>query len=338
MPGQDIIVIGASMGGLEALQALLPGLADDTPAALFIVWHMAAESLGLLPDLLSRLSPLPIANAQDAEPIQPGHIYVAPPDHHLLIERGHVRLTRGPKENRFRPAVDPLFRTAASAYGPRVVGVVLSGALDDGTAGLWAIKDRGGLALVQDPMDAIQPSMPRSAIQHVAVDHIAPARALGPLLTDLARTPSTHEGAPPMSEHLHIETRIALEDNALDQGVMQLGPLSPFTCPECHGTLLQITDGPVLRFRCHTGHAYSVQTLFAEVAESIEVSLWCAIRAIEERVLLLQQVANHVRETGDADGAEQLRARAREAEQQAQLVRLAVLRRGARAATTDAHP
>lgn len=338
MPGQDIIVIGASMGGLEALQALLPGLADDTPAALFIVWHMAAESLGLLPDLLSRLSPLPIANAQDAEPIQPGHIYVAPPDHHLLIERGHVRLTRGPKENRFRPAVDPLFRTAASAYGPRVVGVVLSGALDDGTAGLWAIKDRGGLALVQDPMDAIQPSMPRSAIQHVAVDHIAPARALGPLLTDLARTPSTHEGAPPMSEHLHIETRIALEDNALDQGVMQLGPLSPFTCPECHGTLLQITDGPVLRFRCHTGHAYSVQTLFAEVAESIEVSLWCAIRAIEERVLLLQQVANHVRETGDADGAEQLRASAREAEQQAQLVRLAVLRRGARAATTDAHP
>lgn len=334
MPGQDIIVIGASMGGLEALQALLPGLAEDTPAALFVVWHMAAESLGLLPDLLSRRSPLPIANAQDGESIQPGRIYVSPPDHHLLLEPGRVRLTRGPKENRFRPAVDPLFRSAAAAYGPRVVGVVLSGALDDGTAGLWAIKDRGGVALVQDPLDALQPSMPRSAIQHVAVDHIAPAHALGPLLRDLARTPIAHEGAPPMSEQLHIETRIALEDNALDQGVMQLGPLSPFTCPACHGTLLQITDGTVLRFRCHTGHAYSVQTLFAEVAESIEASLWSAIRAIEERVLLLQQVATHVHETGDADGAEQLRASAREAEQQAQLVRLAVMRRGASLAAT----
>lgn len=335
MPGQDIIVIGASMGGLEALQALLPGLAPDTSAALCVVWHMSPESLGLLPDLLRPVSPLPIANAQDGESMQPGRIYVAPPDHHLLIEPGYLRLTRGPKENRFRPAVDPLFRSAATAYGPRVVGVVLSGALDDGTAGLWAIKDRGGVAVVQDPLDAIQPSMPRSALQHVAVDHRASARALGPLLSDLAWMPVEEQGAVPMSDHLNIETRIAMEDNALDAGVMQLGQLSPFTCPACHGVLLQITDGTVLRFRCHTGHAYSVQSLFAEVVESIEESLWSAIRAIEERVLLLEHVARHLREAGDTNGAEPVFAQARAAEQQAHLVRLAVLRHSA-AQSSDA--
>lgn len=330
MPGHDIIVIGGSLGSLEAMRALLPGLAPDLPASVFVVWHMAAESFGLLPELLQPCSPLPIANARDGAPIQAGHIYVAPPDRHLLIESGLMRLTRGPKENRFRPAVDPLFRSAAAAYGPRVVGVILSGALDDGTAGLWAIKERGGIAVVQDPLDALQPSMPRSALEHV-VDYIASARELGPLLTNLVRIEAEEEGAPAVSENLHIETRIALEDNAIAAGVMQLGQPSPFTCPDCHGTLLQLTDGKVMRFRCHTGHAFSVQTLFAQISESIEDAMWNAIRTIEERVMLLQHVARHLREAGDIDGAEQLLAQSREAEQQAQIVRLAVLRRNATA-------
>lgn len=327
MPAHDIIVVGASMGGLEALRVLLPGLPRDIPAALFVVWHISAESLGLLPDLLREASLLPIANAQDGEPIQHGHLYVAPPDQHLLLERGHVRLTRGPKENRFRPAADPLFRSAAAAYGPRVVGVVLSGGLDDGTAGLWTVKDRGGVTVVQDPLDAIEPSMPRSALRQVGVDHVLPAPAIGPLLGALAQRDVRHEGGAPVSDQLHIETQIALADNALHAGVMQLGALSPFTCPECHGTLVQITAGGPLRFRCHTGHAYSASSLLADVSESIEDTLWSAIRVIEERVLLLRDMATHMHEAGDTAGAEHCLAQVREAEQQAQLVRLAVLRR-----------
>lgn len=226
MPGHDIIVIGASIGGLEALRALLPSLPQDLPAALFVVWHLAPTSLGVLPAVLQAVSPLPIANAQDGEAIRPGRIYVAPPDQHLVLEPGRVRLTRGPKENRFRPAVDPLFRSAAAAYGPRVVGVVLSGALDDGTAGLWAVKDRGGVALVQDPLDALEPSMPHNARQHVSIDQVASAQTLGRMLNDLARMPVAHADAPPVSDQLHIETRIALEDTALHAGVLGLGRLS----------------------------------------------------------------------------------------------------------------
>lgn len=327
MPGHDIIVIGASIGGLEALRALLPSLPQDLPAALFVVWHLAPTSLGVLPAVLQAVSPLPIANAQDGEAIRPGRIYVAPPDQHLVLEPGRVRLTRGPKENRFRPAVDPLFRSAAAAYGPRVVGVVLSGALDDGTAGLWAVKDRGGVALVQDPLDALEPSMPHNARQHVSIDQVASAQTLGRMLNDLARMPVAHADAPPVSDQLHIETRIALEDTALHAGVLGLGRLSPFTCPECHGTLVEVADGGVQRFRCHTGHAYSVNTLLAEVGQSIEESLWRSIRAIEERELLLRHVAAHLRAADDAVRADALLAHARETEQQAQLVRLVLLRR-----------
>ncbi len=329
MPKHDIIVIGASVGGMEALQVLVSGLPPDFGATMLIVWHMGPESLGLLPEVLERAGPLPATNASDGEAIKPGHIYVAPPDHHLLIDQGRTRLTRGPKENRFRPAIDPLFRSAAHAYGPRVIGVVLSGALDDGTAGLWAIKDRGGLAIVQDPLDAIHPSMPQNAMRHVAVDHIVPVRAIAPLLADLTQIEAVEEGVATMDDELEIETRIAKEDNPLEVGVMQLGTPSSFTCPDCHGTLLQITTGDILRFRCHTGHAFSINSLFAQVGESIEEALWNAIRAIEERVMLLQHVAKHSREVGGGATAERLLEQARAAEQQAQLVRLAVLQRDA---------
>ncbi len=334
MPGHDIIVVGASMGGLEALRALVSGLAEDLPAALFIVWHMPAESYGLLPELLQRVSFLPVTNAQDGEPIQLGRVHVAPPDQHLLIEAGRVRLTRGPKENRFRPAVDPLFRSAAYAYGPRVVGIVLSGALDDGAAGLRAVKKRGGLAIVQAPQDAIQPSMPKSAMKYVSVDYVAAAHAIGPLLNHVDRVEVVEQGGLPVSDNLQIETRSAFEDNALAAGVLTLGQPSPFTCPECHGTLLEVATEDLPRFRCHTGHAFSIQSLIAQVSASIEETLWNSIRAIEERMMLLQHVARHLQAAGDAAPAEQLLAQAREAEQQAQLIKLVLLRRG----TTAAEP
>ena len=326
MPGHDIVVVGASIGGLEALRSVVAGLPRDLPAAVFVVWHIAPDSPALLPDILGRAGPLPAMHPHDGEAIRPGRIYVAPPDHHLLLEDGRVRLSRGPKENRFRPAVDPLFRSAAGAYGARVIGVILSGALDDGTAGMEAIKARGGLAVIQDPREALDPAMPRSVLTHVAVDHVLPAASLGPLLADLAVLAVPEGGKEPMPEHIDIETRIALEDNALAAGVMKLGQLSSYTCPECHGTLLDLTTDGIMRFRCPTGHSYTVNGLLAEVSGSIEETLWNAVRAIEERVMLLRHVADHVRGNGGGAQADQLLGQAREAEQQVALVRLAVLR------------
>src|SRR3712207_3389514 len=184
---------------MEALRALVGGLPPDFPAALFVVWHMPAHSFGVLPDVLGRAGPLPAAHARDGEPVDPGRIYVAPPDRHLLLEPGHLRLTRGPKENHFRPAVDPLFRSAAAAYGPRFIGVVLTGLVEEGAAGLWAIKDPGGLGGVQDPDDPLYPAMPLSALEHVAVDHRCPMAALGPLLAELTQHPVAETGGPPVS-------------------------------------------------------------------------------------------------------------------------------------------
>lgn len=326
MPGHDIVVVGASIGGLEVLRTIVGELPRDLPAAVFVVWHIASESPALLPDIFQRAGPLPALYPQDGEAIQPGRIYVAPPDQHLLVDDGHVRLSRGPKENRFRPAIDPLFRSAASAYGPRVIGVVLSGALDDGTAGMEVVKARGGIAVIQDPREALNPSMPLSVRAHVAVDHCVPAAAIGPLLADLTRRAAVEAAQEPAREHLAIENRIAFAHSALEAGVMQLGQPSPFTCPECHGTLLEITSAGVPRFRCHTGHAYSIQSLVAEVSGAIEETLWNTVRAIEERMLLLRRAADHLRARGDHAEAARLLGLVREAEQQVQLVRLAVLR------------
>ena len=186
MEKRNIIVIGASAGGIDALKKLLAPLPADLDASIFIVWHMAPSVRGVLPQILSSVTSIEVSQAVDGEPILPNHIYVAQPDHHLLLENGHIRLTRGPKENRFRPAIDPLFRSAALACGNRVMGVILSGALDDGTAGLWTIKQWGGLALVQDPAEAETASMPESAIRQVAVDYVLPAGKLAAQLVELA--------------------------------------------------------------------------------------------------------------------------------------------------------
>jgi two-component system chemotaxis response regulator CheB len=214
-----------------------------------------------------------------------------------------------------------------------VIGVILSGALDDGTAGMEAIKACGGITVIQDPREAINSAMPRSVLAHVAVDHVVPAATIGPLLAEITPLAAVEEGREPMTEHMDIETRIALEENALGAGVMKLGQLSPYTCPECHGTLLQLNTGGILRFRCHTGHAYSVDSLLAEVSGSIEETLWSAVRGIEERVMLLRHVAGHIGDNGERAKADQLLEQAREAEQQVELVRLAVLRHEQRSKT-----
>jgi two-component system chemotaxis response regulator CheB len=325
MQKKDIIVIGASLGGIDALKEIAAALPRGLKAAVFIALHVAPYSLGILPEILERAGPLPASNAVDWETFEPGRIYVAPPDHHLLVEEGHVRVTRGPRENRFRPAVNPLFRSAARAYGPRVVGVVLTGWLDDGTAGLRAIRERGGTAVVQHPDDAFAPAMPLNAIKHVEVEHIVRLKEIAPLLARLADEPAAEEGAYPVSDKLETEVRIAREENAAASGILKWGEPSVYACPECHGVLLQLKEGGDLRFRCHTGHAYSVDSLLAEFTEKTEDSLWNAIRSLEEGVILLRNLAEHFNAHDHGADAEALLTKARESQLRADLVRRAVM-------------
>jgi two-component system, chemotaxis family, protein-glutamate methylesterase/glutaminase len=325
VPKPDIIVIGASAGGLAAFETLVSQLSTDLPAAVFIVWHISPDYPSLLPKILARSTSLPVAHVVGLESILNGRIYVAPPDNHLLVEPEFVRLSRGPKENRFRPAIDVLFRSAAWSFGTRVIGVVLSGSLDDGAAGLYAIKERGGIAIVQDPSDALHPSMPRAALKAVTVDYCVPVSEMGALLTRLVNKDIPEQEENPVSEKMDIEVGIAREDNGLEMGIMKLGNLSPYTCPECHGVLLQLKEGNLIRFRCHTGHAYSLNALLAEVTQSIEETLWDGIRTIEASELLMTHTAKHLREMNEHEAADLLLQKAEDAKQRANLVRQAVL-------------
>ncbi len=323
MSGRDIVVVGTSAGGVEALRMLVGGLPADFPGSVFIVMHTAPDSPGILAQILDRAGPLPASNAENSAHIRPGHVYVAPPDRYLLLEPGLVRVTRGPRENRFRPAVDPLFRSAAQVYGPRVVGIILTGGLDDGTSGLWTVKRLGGLAVVQNPDEALIPSMPLSALGQVEVDHMLPVAEMPPLLVRLATTSVAEQGGYEVPEELDIEVGIAKEDRAPSKEIFKLGAPSIYACPECHGTLLQLKENGRTRFRCHTGHAFSADSLLAEITEKVEATLWSSIRAIDESVMLMRHMAEHVGES-DAGTAEQFLARAGEAERRSEMVRRAV--------------
>jgi two-component system, chemotaxis family, protein-glutamate methylesterase/glutaminase len=327
MERKNIIVIGASAGGVEALRAVLEGLPAGLDAALFVVLHTWPSAKSILASVLQTSCALPVAEAVDGAPILMGRISVSRPDMHLLLDKSTMRLTRGPKENRSRPSVDALFRSAALAHSGRVVGVVLTGALDDGTAGMWSIKDRGGTTIVQDPEEAKHASMPSSAIEHVSIDHVLPLRKIGPLITQLSHEEVTMGDEKPVaSKTLEIETRIAMEGRGLQLGVMDLGPKTAYTCPECHGVLVKLEEGSVPRFRCHTGHAYTISTLLSEVTESIEARLWDALRGIEEGVMLLNEAARHLRSSkADARMPMLLEARAKKEEARADLVRAVVL-------------
>jgi two-component system chemotaxis response regulator CheB len=321
---RDIIVVGASAGGVKALQDLVAGLTADLRAAVLVVLHIHADSPGLMPEILAGAGPLPAEHPVDGQAVEPGRVYVAPPDRHLLLEGGRMRLTRGPKENRHRPAIDPLFRSAAAEYGPRAIGVILTGMLDDGAAGLWAVVECGGAALVQDPAEAPHPSMPRAALQAVPSARVLRVRDMGP---ELARLAAQEDGSMvrPVPEAVRVETRIAMEDQALQVGVVELGEPSLFACPECHGVLLRVkAAGGPLRFRCHTGHAYTAASLLAELTEAVEDALWNAVRTVQESALLLRHLARLAEDTAVAEAYE---AKAKESEARAEQVRRAVMTR-----------
>jgi two-component system chemotaxis response regulator CheB len=327
MARKDIIVVGASAGGMAALEALAAGLPRDLAAAIFVVWHLAPGVQSVLPSFLTRAGPLRAAFPKDGDPIEPGRIYVAPNDHHMLVERGYIRVARGPKENRFRPAVDPLFRSAAYIYSTRVIGIVLSGALDDGTAGLWAIKLRGGTAIVQDPADALHRSMPLNALENVAVDHKLPVAQMGELLGRLTQEEARPEPllATAERERMESEIRIAREADSRVENVMRFGELSPFTCPECHGVLSAFREGSNVRYRCHTGHALSSGTLLEATSEQVEERLMDAMRALDEIVMLLNQLGHEYARKGNTAAAEECFNRARDAYERSRPIREAAL-------------
>ena len=332
---RDIIAIGASAGGIDALKILFAALPHDLAASVFVVVHTSPEAPGLLAQILNHAGPLNATAVKTRERIQNGKVYVACPDHHLIVEPGIVRATKGPKENRFRPAVDPLFRSAARTYGPRLIAVVLTGGLDDGAAGLWAVKRLGGTAVVQDPQDALAPSMPRSALERVEVDHIAPLADIAQLLVGLTREAAPDRGEIEVPKHIGIEVDIASADNPLDAGVLDLGPPSSFACPECHGVLRELREENRRRFRCHTGHAYSPESLMAELNEAVEDALWNAVRSVQESALMMQHLADHAAREHGASSAEALRDAAQKARDRAEVVRQAALEQSKNEALTD---
>jgi two-component system, chemotaxis family, protein-glutamate methylesterase/glutaminase len=293
MQPRHLVVIGTSSGGLEALCKIVGNLPTDFPAAIAVVMHTSPQSPAILHDILARYSQLPSVSPSENEPLQAGTIYVAPPDFHLLIEPGRVRLAKGPKEHRFRPAVDPLFRSAAQVFKANTIGVVLTGNLNDGSAGLWAIKELGGVAIVQDPRDAMFPSMPKSALESVSVDYVAPLSDIPPLLVKVTSEPARED--PSLTwERLEDEVKIVKDQDPLEIGAQHLGEPSMFTCPECHGVLMQLMEGSYFRFRCHTGHAYSSESLLAHIQDQIEIQLWSTIRALQEGNMLMRTMADHV--------------------------------------------
>jgi two-component system chemotaxis response regulator CheB len=303
MARRDIIVIGASAGGVDALTRLAAALPKDLAAAVLMVTHMPAGSPSRLAEQLDAAGPLRAARAIDGEPIVANRIYVAVPDRHLMIEGTRIRLSRGPRESHARPSVDVLFRSAAFSCGRRVIGVVLTGMLDDGTAGLWAIKDRGGVAIVQSAEDAEYPSMPLNAAKNVVVDHVVKLAEVPEILRRLTREEiAAVEGIMP-NRNLEIENRIALGNNALEGDVRSLGPASFYTCPECHGSMVAIEEGSIRRFRCHTGHGFSAAALSDRAVTNIEKTLWAALAQLEEHEILLRELEQEARKRADADAA-----------------------------------
>ena len=287
---RDIVVVGGSAGSLEPLKTLVSQLPGNLAASLLVVVHIPSDGASILPEILKSAGQLPALHPADGQRIEPGVIYIAPSDHHLLVEDGHVKVTRGPRENRHRPAIDPLFRTAARSYGSRVVGIVLSGLLDDGAAGLMAIRMRGGLGVVQDPVEASYPEMPAHALQYSGADCVLRVNEMANLLVNVSQEQprgksSRVEGSVP---NRNVEDRADLEGSGNKE---KEGTPSPFACPECHGVLWEVKEGELLRFRCRVGHAYTANALRAAMSEATEDALWAAMRALEEKAALMRRLA-----------------------------------------------
>lgn len=288
---RDVIVVGGSAGSLEPLRSILANLPTDFPASIFVTLHIPSDFPSLLPDVLSS-GPLTVKHPTDREPVQPATVYVAPADLHLLVEKGCIHLSRGARENRHRPAIDPMFRSAARSYGPRVIGIVLSGQLDDGSAGLMAVKMCGGFTIVQNPDDALSAEMPKNAINYAHPHQILTAEEIAQFLIKITNEP-IHMGLQMPESRALNELKEESREADLEQpnSKEKRGKPSAFSCPECHGVLWELEEGELLRFRCRVGHAYTAEALRVAVSESAEEALWASMRVLEEKAALLRRMA-----------------------------------------------
>jgi two-component system chemotaxis response regulator CheB len=323
----DVIVVGASAGGVEALRTLAAGLPADLPASVLIVLHVPRSSPSALPAILRRVCPLPVRPAADGEPLRHGRIYVARVDHHLLVIDGYIRLSRGPAENGHRPAIDPLFRSAARAHGPRVIGVVLSGTRDDGAAGLAAIALQGGTTIVQDPEDAIFPFMPQAALDQVAADHVVSVAKIGPLLGEITRLSVPERTGP--APDLALAVEVAMAELAPVTAEDMPGEPAGYGCPACGGSLFEVQSQPVPRYQCRVGHAWSPESLLEEQTSGLEGALWMALRALEEKASLSTRMAEATSARGHGHASARYRSLAQEAEEAGALIRGLIDRIGA---------
>ncbi|KAB8145547.1 chemotaxis protein CheB [Chloroflexia bacterium SDU3-3] len=321
----DIIVIGASAGGVEALTTIVQGLPADLAASLFVVLHIPPDAPSLLPAILSRAGPLPCLHATNNEEIRQGVIYIAPPDHHMLLEHGRIHVVRGPRENRSRPAIDPLFRSVAQTYGPRVIGVILTGNLDDGTAGLFAVKRAGGIAVVHDPADALYPSMPTSALEYVQADHCVPVGDIAALLTQLVAAPAPSKRALATGDPSQQEIQSVAMDTADALNPDRPGTPSVFSCPECGGVLFELQDGALTRYRCRVGHAFSPESMLAEQDHALETALWVALKTLEERAALATTLAARASERGSVQSQRRFEEMLKETQAQVLSIRRVLL-------------
>jgi two-component system, chemotaxis family, protein-glutamate methylesterase/glutaminase len=315
--GRDIVVIGGSAGAIEGLQTIIRGLPPELSASIFIVIHSSPEAPGYLASIVSRECKLPVKQAVDQEAIVRGQVYVAKADHHLLLKNGKVRVVKGPRENGFRPAIDPLFRTAARYYGNRVVGVLLSGGLDDGTYGLMQIKGAGGFTIVQDPNEALNPSMPESAIDNVEVDQVLSAADIAAVLVDLVSTRLEEPMTPPAEDLPDVAEGLS---DVLRAEFLSRSP-SRFTCPECGGALWEIQSGNMLRYLCHVGHGFTSEALVTVHTDHVERALWSAIRLLEESAALYRRMGDEFREKGLKISSERFATKAVDREQHANILR-----------------
>ncbi|QSB25288.1 chemotaxis protein CheB [Flavobacterium sp. CLA17] len=287
-----IVVVGTSAGGMKALIKLVEQLPKDFPAPILIVQHISADATGdALLNSLNKIGKLKCIHAKHGNHIESGYIYFAPSDHHLMVEKdGSLLVTKGAQENRSRPAIDPLFRSAAASFGNKTIGILLTGYLDDGTAGIITIQRCGGISIIQDPADADYPDMPTNALNQMKPDYCVPITEMGGILSTLMIRKSTKQLTIP--EDIVKEVKIAQRVLSDLPSVNSLGEQVPFNCPGCGGVLWKMDKGPALRYRCHTGHSYTAAALLAEQTEKIEETMWTALRMFEERKNLLTTIAN----------------------------------------------
>ena len=308
----DIIAIGASAGGVEALRDIAARL-GNLPAAVLVVIHISPESSGLLPQILNRSSLWNAVQPEDGTPIERGNIYIAPPDHHMVVESGdRIRIISGPRHNRHRPAIDPLFRSVARFYGPRAIGMILTGFLADGSSGLAMIKNAGGLAIVQDPNDALAPSMPRRALERVHPDYCLPLNEIPAAISHIVR------GEEPARKI--AATKVASMKKEKSNAEKREQP-SPFTCPECHGTIWEVRENGEVRFECRVGHSFSPESMAESNDEDVERALWAALRTLEESASLDQRLADLAAERNRSNAYELYSSKAKERKKHAETLR-----------------